>query len=82
MAIIAAMPMEYRLIRIARPWVILAFFIAVTTVAAWIAAIRSRRRIGRALGRKPSHQDLTSLTTWMKVDEAERGNEGDRPMKL
>jgi hypothetical protein len=78
----AAVPMDYRLIRIARPWVILAVFIAVTSVAAWVVALRSRRRIGRALGKKASDRDLTSLATWMKVDEAEQGNKGNRPTQL
>jgi hypothetical protein len=46
--------------------------IVVTTVSAWITAFRMRRRMGRALGRKVSDSELTSIKTWMQVDEAER----------
>jgi len=42
------------------------------TIGAWITAFRMRRRIKRALGRNATETDLTSIGTWMKVDEAER----------
>lgn len=43
----------------------------VTIVSAWITGIRMRRRIKRALGRKATKGDLTSIDTWMKVEEKE-----------
>jgi hypothetical protein len=51
-------------------WILL--FIAVTAFAAWIGGIRSRRRMGTALGREVKNRELTSISTWMAVDEAEK----------
>jgi hypothetical protein len=51
---------------------ILAVMLIASTVSAWIAALRMRRRIKRALGREVQGAELTSLSTWMKVDEAEQ----------
>ena len=50
----------------------LVVILIVTTVSAWITALRMRRRIKKALGRPATDAELTSLNTWMKVDEAER----------
>jgi hypothetical protein len=44
-----------------------------TTVSAWIAGIQMRRKIKRDLGRKTTDADLTSIDTWMKVDELSSG---------
>ena len=52
-------------------WLLLDLII-VTTVAAWITTSVARRRMRRALGRKVKDTELASITTWMKVDEAER----------
>ena len=41
-------------------------------ISAWILGIRMQRRIRRALGRKVEDTDLTSLRTWMAVEEAEK----------
>lgn len=46
----------------------------VTIVSAWITGIGMRRRIKRALGRKATKGDLTSIDTWMKVEEKEAKN--------
>jgi hypothetical protein len=50
----------------------LIFILTVTTVSAWITAYRMRRRIRRALGREVTAGELTSLNTWIQVEEAER----------
>lgn len=50
----------------------LIFILTVTTVSAWITAYRMRRRIRRALGREVTGGELTSLNTWIQVEEAER----------
>ena len=46
--------------------------LTVSTVSAWIMAFRMRRRIKRALGMQAGGAQLTSLNTWMRVEEAER----------
>ena len=52
--------------------------ILVTSLWAWILGVRMRRRIRRALGKNVENEaELTSLNTWMKVeDEEERGRGG------
>jgi hypothetical protein len=42
-----------------------------TTITSWIVGIRMRRRIKSDLGRKVHDGDLSSIDTWMKVDEVE-----------
>jgi len=39
-----------------------------------------RRRIRRALGRKATKSDLTSIDTWMKVEEEEEKKDSDNPL--
>jgi hypothetical protein len=46
--------------------------ILMTTVSAWVTAYRMRRRMKKALGRKPVGAELTSISTWMQVGEAEQ----------
>ena len=46
--------------------------VIVQTVWAWIAGIQMRLKIKKDLGRKPTDADLTSIDTWMKVDEVEQ----------
>jgi hypothetical protein len=46
--------------------------LTVTTVSAWITAYRMRRRIKKALGKRATDAELTSINTWMKVEEAEK----------
>ena len=53
--------------------------ILVTSVSAWILGIRMRRRIKRALGREVNNEmELTSLNTWMKVEDEEERHRGGR----
>ena len=59
-------------------WLTLIMIIVVTTVSAWIATSVTRRRMRQALGRKVEDAELTSITTWMKVDETERRGQGDK----
>jgi len=44
----------------------------VTTISGWITAYRMRRRARKALGRKILDGELTSINTWMEVEEAEK----------
>jgi hypothetical protein len=55
--------------------------IMISAVSTWIVGVRMRRRIKRDLGRKATETDLTSLDTWMEVDEEEQRNEQKSPIK-
>ena len=46
--------------------------IAILGFLSWVAANRMRQRIKRDLGKTVFESDLTSMETWMKVDEAEQ----------
>jgi hypothetical protein len=48
-------------------------------IAAWITAYRMRRKIKNTLGRKASKGDLTSMSAWMSVDEAEQASGANKP---
>jgi hypothetical protein len=51
----------------------------VTGVAGWILAVRMRRRIKRTLGINPeSEAELTSLNTWINVEDTEERNRGSQ----
>lgn len=53
--------------------------IAFTAMSAWILGMRMRRRIRRALGINVENEsELTSLNTWMKVEDAEERGKGGR----
>ena len=53
--------------------------ITVTTITSWILGVRMRRRIKRALGITPTNEmELTSLKTWMNVENAEEKNRGGK----
>ena len=43
----------------------------VTTISEWITAARLRRRIRQVFRSDVTELELTSLTLWMRVDEAE-----------
>jgi hypothetical protein len=58
---------------------IAALTIIATSVSAWIIGIQMRRKIRRDLGRKATDADLTSINTWMKVDEIEQRSKRDKP---
>ena len=49
-----------------------------TMIASWIIGIRMRRRIKRDLGRGAKEADLSSIDTWMKVDEVEEKKDPSR----
>ena len=53
--------------------------VAVNTVWAWITGLRMRLKIQKDLGRKATDADLTSIDTWMKIDEVESRNEARNP---
>ena len=54
--------------------------IIIVLISGWVFGIRMRWRIRRALGRKVEDIDLTSIRTWMAVEEAEkRKNERSNP---
>lgn len=55
--------------------------IIVETVWAWITGIRMRLKIKKDLGRKATDADLTSIDTWIKVDETEQQNKQKGPLK-
>jgi hypothetical protein len=53
--------------------------IAVTTITSWILGVRMRRRIKRTLGITPTNEmELTSLKTWMNVENIEEKNRGGK----
>ena len=55
------------------------FFIIVNAVWAWITGIRMRLKIEKDLGRKATDADLSSIDTWMKVEDAESQDKRNRP---
>jgi len=52
------------------------------SIWAWIDGIRMRLKIRKDLGRKATQADLTSIDTWIKVDEVEQRKEPDKPPSL
>lgn len=53
--------------------------IAVTAITSWILGVRMRRRIKRTLGIEVTNEmELTSLKTWMDVENAEEKNRGGK----
>ena len=58
--------------------VIALMVVMVETISAWITAAGLRRRIRRVLQRDVTELELTSLTTWMKVDEEEEKSRGGK----
>jgi hypothetical protein len=53
--------------------------IVVTTITSWILGVRMRRRIKRTLGIMPTNEmELTSLKTWMNVENVEEKNRGGK----
>ena len=55
------------------------FLFVVWPVSSWIIGIGMRQKIRRDLGRRAIGTDLTSIDTWMKVDEVEQRNETSTP---
>jgi hypothetical protein len=54
--------------------------IIISVVSAWITGVRMRRKIRKDLGRKATNLDLTSIDTWMKVDEVEQRKKQNSPL--
>jgi hypothetical protein len=53
--------------------------IAATAIASWILGVRMRRRIKKALGVEVKNEmELTSLKTWMEVENVEEKNRGGK----
>jgi hypothetical protein len=61
--------------------IVFALIVIVSVVSTWVVGVRMRRRIKRDLGRKATETDLTSLDTWMEVDEEEQRNGQNGPIK-
>ena len=59
----------------------IALVVIVSAVSTWIVGVKMRRRIKRDLGRKATETDLTSIDTWMEVDEEEKQHERNLPIK-
>jgi hypothetical protein len=59
----------------------LGVIIIIPVVSAWITGVRMRIKIRKDLGRKATEADLTSIDTWMKVDETEQRNKRNSPLK-
>jgi len=57
-----------------------AVVIVYSSLSAWIIGIRMRHKIRRDLGRKPTDEDLTSIDTWMKVEEVEETKQMKNPL--
>lgn len=45
--------------------------IVATTISSGVIGFRMRRKIRRVLGRKATDADLSSIATWMEVEEEE-----------
>jgi hypothetical protein len=46
----------------------------------WIVTMQVQRRMKKSLGRNATDLELASLKTWMRVEEAEQGEEESRPI--
>jgi len=47
-------------------------FLIVTTISSWILGVKLHRRIRREIGHDVDNEvELTSLNTWMKVEDTE-----------
>lgn len=56
--------------RISR-YILVTILVLCASLSAWIIGFLMRRKIRRDLGRGATEADLTSIDTWIKVDEAE-----------
>jgi hypothetical protein len=54
--------------------------LVVSAVSTWIVGVQMKRKIKKDLGRKATAADLTSIETWMKVDEVEKQKERTKPL--
>ena len=51
----------------------------VMAVSGWIATRRVQKRMRRALGKEVTVIEIASITSWMKVLEAERWDQRNKP---
>jgi hypothetical protein len=51
-----------------------------STISAWITGLLMRRRMRRAMGRKVSDRELTSINAWMSDKEVERQFDESKPI--
>ena len=57
-------------------WIIVAL---ITAISAWILGIKMKRKIKRALGITVDNEvELTSLNTWMRVEDVEEQRKGGK----
>jgi len=49
-----------------------------TAISSWIVGVKMRRRMKRSLGRDVSDGELTSISSWMRVEDEEERNRGGR----
>lgn len=49
-------------------------------ISTWIVGVQMKRKIRKDLGRKATDADLSSIDTWMKVDEVEEKKESTKPL--
>jgi len=59
---------------------ILILYVIGTTIGTWVATFLVRRRMRRALGRRVSDSELTSINAWMKAVDNEEQTEQSRPI--
>jgi len=52
--------------------------IVCVAIPAWIAGVRMRRKAQKDLGRKVSERDLTSISTWTRLNEIEEQKKGGK----
>lgn len=52
----------------------------VMAISTWIVGVQMKRKIRKDLGRKATDADLSSIDTWMKVDEVEEKKESTKPL--
>jgi hypothetical protein len=67
------------------PWQIGRYEVATIVIiylsaSAWFIGIPMRRRIKKDLGRRATEADLTSIDTWMEVEDAERRDKLRKPL--
>jgi hypothetical protein len=52
----------------------------VAAISSWIIGLRMKRRIKKALGIEIENEvELTSLNTWMRVEDEEERSRGGKP---
>jgi hypothetical protein len=60
--------------------IVLIIVVGSSVISAWVVGLQMRRKIRKDLGRKATEADLSSIETWMKVDEVEERKEQTKPL--